>query len=409
MLGFAGAGASTIAGIDAAGGAGTTTPTTTPGPAPNQSQIDATKAQVQGIEATLSQEEIQTNLLDGRYDTAMENLQNAQNALQAINASIVQTKAAVSVDKRRLSNDAVKAYIYGTPQSQFASLFTSSAILGDARNQYTQQIVGDLDQARTSLETTETHLNAQKSQQETEAAQAQNEANQTKSLAQQNAAEAAATQNTLNSVQGQLAAEVAAAAVQEAQEEAEQAAKAASAAQAQKAAEAAAAAAAVADSVGGSSSGAAATTAANQAANAAGDASSGPVGGTGSGDAQQMAAVQAAVSQLGVPYSFGGEDPGVGFDCSGLVQWAWGQAGVSIPRTTETQWPDLPHVPLDALEPGDLLFYYNLDGDDQVDHVVMYVGSGPYGTQTIIQAPFTGSYVSYSPIYTEGLIGAGRP
>ena len=99
----------------------------------------------------------------------------------------------------------------------------------------------------------------------------------------------------------------------------------------------------------------------------------------------------------------------MGFDCSGLVQWAWGQAGVSIPRTTETQWPALTHVSLDALQPGDLLFYYNLDGDNQVDHVVMYTGSGPYGTDTVIQAPFTGSTVSYSPIFTEGLIGAARP
>ncbi len=160
----------------------------------------------------------------------------------------------------------------------------------------------------------------------------------------------------------------------------------------------------MAGTVGGSGSGAAATDAANQAS---GDV--GPVGGTATGDAAQMAAVQAAVSQLGVPYVFGGEEPGVGFDCSGLVQWAWGQAGVSIPRTTETQWPALPHVPLGALEPGDLLFYYNLDNDNQVDHVVMYTGSGPYGTDTVIQAPFTGSTVSYSPIFTEGLIGAARP
>ena len=122
-----------------------------------------------------------------------------------------------------------------------------------------------------------------------------------------------------------------------------------------------------------------------------------------------MAAVQAAVSQLGVPYVFGGEQPGVGFDCSGLVQWAWSQAGISIPRTTETEWPALTHVSLDALQPGDLLFYYNLDDDNQVDHVVMYAGSGPYGTDTVIQAPFTGSTVSYSPIFTEGLIGAARP
>jgi hypothetical protein len=50
-----------------------------------------------------------------------------------------------------------------------------------------------------------------------------------------------------------------------------------------------------------------------------------------------------------------------------------------------------------------------LDGDNQVDHVVMYTGAGPYGTDTVIQAPFTGSTVSYSPIFTQGLIGAARP
>jgi cell wall-associated NlpC family hydrolase len=227
-------------------------------------------------------------------------------------------------------------------------------------------------------------------------------------LAQSNAAEAAATQKTLGSVQGQLAQEVAAAAVAEAQQEAAAAAKAANAAQAQKAAEAAAAAAAVAGTVGGSSSGAAATTAVN-AVNAVSHPTTGPVEGSSSGGSGGMAAAQAAISQLGVPYVFGGESPGSGFDCSGLVQWAWGKAGVSIPRTTESEWPALTHVSLSALEPGDLLFYYNLDGDDEVDHVVMYVGSGPYGTNTIIQAPFTGANVSYSPLYTSGLIGAARP
>jgi cell wall-associated NlpC family hydrolase len=115
------------------------------------------------------------------------------------------------------------------------------------------------------------------------------------------------------------------------------------------------------------------------------------------------------VSQLGVPYVWGGETPGVGFDCSGLTQWAWAQAGVSIPRTSQTQWADLPHVSLSALEPGDLLLYYNLDGTDTVDHVIMYVGSGPYGSMTIIQAPYTGAYVSYAALYTYGLIGAARP
>ncbi|MGA2930825.1 MAG: C40 family peptidase [Acidimicrobiales bacterium] len=393
-----------------AGAIGTSTSTTLPGPAPNQSQINATQSQVAQIEGTLTQEEQQTSILDDKYNTAVQNLQNAQSALQTIGTSLVHERSAVDVDKRLVTTDAVSAYVYGTPETGFASYFSSSATDNEARNQYTDQIVGNLTRDEVALQDSEARLQTEEVQQQTVAAQAQQEAAQAKSLAQANEQEAAATKSTLGQVQGQLAQEVAQAAIQEAQQEAAAAAKAASQAQQQQAAAAAEAAATVAGAVGGSSSGAAATDAANQAAGTAGTAGTpGPVGGSDSGSGSGMAAVQAAVSQLGVPYVFGGEQPGTGFDCSGLVQWAWGQAGVSIPRTTETQWPVLQHVSLDALEPGDLLFYYNLDGDNQVDHVVMYTGSGPYGTDTVIQAPFTGSSVSYSPIFTEGLIGAARP
>ena len=73
------------------------------------------------------------------------------------------------------------------------------------------------------------------------------------------------------------------------------------------------------------------------------------------------------------------------------------------------QYAALPHVPLNSLEPGDLLFYFNLDGDNTIDHVVMYVGSGPDGLQTVVQAPESGSSVSYAPVFTAGLVGAARP
>jgi cell wall-associated NlpC family hydrolase len=384
--------------------AGATTSTTRPGAAPNQSQINSTQSQVSQIESTLAQEEQQTSALDDKYNTAEQNLQDAQAALQTIAANLVHARSAVKVDRRLVSVDAVQAYVYGTPETGFASYFSTSATLNDARNQYTSQIVGNLTKDERSLLQSETQLQSQEAAQQSEAAQAQTQAAQAKSLAQANEQEASTTKATLNQVQGQLAQEVAAAAIQEAQQEAAAAAAARSAAAQQKAAAAAATAATVAGAVGGSPSAAAATAAANQAGGA-----TGPVGGSASGGSAGMAAVQAAVSQLGVPYVFGGEQPGVGFDCSGLVQWAWNQAGVSIPRTTETEWPDVTHVSLDALQPGDLLFYYNLDDDNQVDHVVMYTGSGPYGTDTVIQAPFTGSTVSYSPIFTEGLIGAARP
>jgi cell wall-associated NlpC family hydrolase len=133
------------------------------------------------------------------------------------------------------------------------------------------------------------------------------------------------------------------------------------------------------------------------------------VGPSGGSNPTGDAAVQAAISQLGVPYVWGGESPGMGFDCSGLTQWSWGQAGIGIPRTADSQYEATSSVSLSTLEPGDLLFYYNLDTDHTVDHVVMYVGSGPYGSQTIIQAPETGEDVSYAPLYTFGLIGAGQP
>jgi cell wall-associated NlpC family hydrolase len=384
--------------------AGATTSTTLPGPAPNQSQINATQSQVSQIESTLGQEEQQASILDDKYNTAQQNLENAQTALQTINANLTHERSEVDVDRRLVAHDAVQAYVYGTPETGFASYFSSSATQNLARNQYTNQIVGNLTKDENALLQSEAELQTQEAAQQTEAAQAQSEAAQAKTLALSNEQEAAATKATLNQVQGQLAQEVAQAAIQEAQQEAAAAAAAHSAAAKQAAAAAAARATTVAGAVGGSSSGAAATTAANQAAGAVG-----PVGGSAQGGGGGMAAVQAAVSQLGVPYVFGGEQPGAGFDCSGLVQWAWRQAGVSIPRTTETEWPALTHVPLNALQPGDLLFYYNLDSDNQVDHVVMYAGAGPYGTNTVIQAPFTGSTVSYSPIFTEGLIGAARP
>jgi cell wall-associated NlpC family hydrolase len=402
MVGMLGAGASGFGLFTAApaGATGTSTPTTTPGPAPNQAQINAAQAQVSAIAATLSQEEQQSAVLDNQYDAAIQAQQDAQASLATITTKLVHTKVSVAADRRRLTNDAIKAYVYGTPQTKFTSLFSSSADLSDARAQYTQQIVGNLDQARDALQTSQAQLAGQESQQQSLANQASAQANQAKVLAQSNQQEAAATQATLNSVTGQLAAEVAQAAVVEAQQQAAAAAAASNAAAAQRSAAASQASATVAGLVGGSASGAAATAAANQAL----PYPSGPVGGSGAETSQGQTAVNAAVSQLGVPYVWGGETAGQGFDCSGLVQWAWAQAGVSISRTTETEWDSLPQVSLDALEPGDLLFYFNLDGDDAVDHVVMYVGNN-----TVIQAPSTGSTVSYSPIWYAGLIGAARP
>ena len=115
-------------------------------------------------------------------------------------------------------------------------------------------------------------------------------------------------------------------------------------------------------------------------------------------------AVAAARTQLGVPYVWGGESPGVGFDCSGLVQWAWNQAGVNLPRTSGAQFAASTPISVADLEPGDLLFY----GPSGSDHVAMYVGGG-----MMIEAPQTGEVVHITPLrlggYGESFAGAGRP
>ena len=120
-----------------------------------------------------------------------------------------------------------------------------------------------------------------------------------------------------------------------------------------------------------------------------------PVAAGGSG------AVAAAESQIGVPYVWGGETPGVGFDCSGLTAWSWGQAGVSLPHFSGAQMADSTPVPLSDLQPGDLLFY----GPGGGDHVAMYVSPG-----TMIEAPQTGSFVHLTGLRLDsGFVGAGRP
>ncbi len=81
-------------------------------------------------------------------------------------------------------------------------------------------------------------------------------------------------------------------------------------------------------------------------------------------------AVAAAESRVGDTYSMGGAGPTI-FDCSGLVMWAYAQVGISLPHFSGAQYADTTHIPMSALEPGDLVF-----PADPGQHVAMYVGGG---------------------------------
>lgn len=116
-----------------------------------------------------------------------------------------------------------------------------------------------------------------------------------------------------------------------------------------------------------------------------------------------MLGVDAALTQLGVPYQWGGETPGKAFDCSGLVQWAYRQAGIALPRTAQEQYDAGPRLPPGTvLEPGDLIFY----GTDarHVDHVGIVIDT--HGD--MIDAPHTGTAVRDEPIWRP-IVGASRP
>jgi len=110
-------------------------------------------------------------------------------------------------------------------------------------------------------------------------------------------------------------------------------------------------------------------------------------------------AVKAALSQLGVKYVFGAKSPGVAFDCSGLTSYAWGVAGVGIPRVSRMQYAALTKIPTAAAQPGDLIFSYN-----PISHVGLYLGGGQ-----MVQAPRTGDVVKISAVYWSRVVGVVRP
>ncbi|WP_167747940.1 C40 family peptidase [Streptomyces pluripotens] len=115
-------------------------------------------------------------------------------------------------------------------------------------------------------------------------------------------------------------------------------------------------------------------------------------------DARAAAAVAAARSALGRPYVWGANGPS-GFDCSGLMQWSYGHAGVHLPRTSQEQRFAGRRVPLSQARPGDLVVYRS-----DASHVAMYVGNG-----RVIHAPYPGAAVRYDPVGMMPVSSVTRP
>lgn len=361
----------------------TTTTTAPAAPAPlTAQQLDSLTQALSTIK--------QSEAMSQRYDELVQQQDALKRAMAVSDADLSATRSKITLERHAAQEEAVNSYLRSTPSPAASALFAGVGVAG-ASSTYASVAQGTTQDAVATLLATAASQSSELASQQADARQI--------------AANALVQENLVTTAQNQARGALAVITTSTGVTRFEyllQAATDARQSAAQGDASSASAALVVVDLLGGDATNAFLTLALDESQLLS-------INGTATATATQARATLAALSQTLVPYRFGGAQPGVGFDCSGLTQWAWAQAGVTIPRTAAGQWHALPHVALTSLEPGDLLFYFNLDGDHQVDHVVMYLGSGPFGVRTVVAAPHTGSFVGPEPLFTQGLIGAARP
>jgi len=117
-------------------------------------------------------------------------------------------------------------------------------------------------------------------------------------------------------------------------------------------------------------------------------------------------ALQIAKKQINKRYKWGGDNPKNGFDCSGLIQYAYKKIKVDIPRSAAAQYKYAKRVALKHLEVGDLIFFHTRRSRAKVNHVGIYLGGNKF-----IHAPRRGknvSVASFNSYWRKKFIGAGR-
>ncbi len=341
-------------------------------------QLQSAQAQAAAIEEQLQADGERLDALSQQYETDQQQVTELDDRLAAVKAQVVATETRTAATWARLREEALQSYMSGATDDSFDSLFADGGDAAVATQEYERVAGANLTELVDALHQEQSQLSSEQNQLQSTEDQAQVVADRAHAAAQQAQAVAAQQKGALQQVQGQVASLLAqqqqaqqsldSALFQQQQQELEQQQQ--SEAQQQ-----------------GGQGGQSGTTGVGLSAGGAG-------------------AVQAAESQLGVPYVWGGESPkgspDPGFDCSGLTQWSWAQVGVDLPRTAQEQYDAIAHVAMSDLEPGDLIFWD--DGTSSVKHVGMYVGNGD-----VIDAPETGEVVQIQPIWTYGLVGAGQP
>jgi len=346
---------------------------------------------IQGQKAQIAQLENQLNSINYQADAAVNNYDGAMWRLQTAKQQISENAAAIATNTAQLGrSEGVLATrlreLYATPQPNAVQvLLATGNITSVVDTENLVQHIGNEDGAvvkgvRTTvnnLKTARVQLIAAQQTATQQVAAAQQEKGKVLALlSQQKSVLANAQANLRAQIAAQQAAAAAAAAAQAAAvRAAAQAAQSTQVVQQQPTGQ-------VASSSGGSSGGGGGATAPVSLPSGAGNA----------------AAVAVAERYIGVPYVWGGESP-AGFDCSGLVAYAYAQIGKYLPHYTVAQYDMFPKVPISQLQPGDIVFFYGLS------HEAMYIGGG-----MLIQAPHTGAFVEYTSLSAMGTPdGAVRP
>ncbi len=118
-----------------------------------------------------------------------------------------------------------------------------------------------------------------------------------------------------------------------------------------------------------------------------------------------QAVMNEALKYQGWKYVYGGSNPNTSFDCSGLTQWCYGKAGISLPRTAQAQYDATQHIPLSQAQAGDLVFFHSTyNTSDYVTHVGIYAGNN--------QMYHAGNPIGYTDLtsayWQQHIICAGR-